>query len=378
MSKKDNISSFQIAHSKIWADGEKYFSLFEKHIPELEVGHKVLVYDISNLEFICKLMSLNKDAEFWIYGNQEVNEALRVLGFSFHEVAEDLESKTYNIPDMKFDCIIMNPPYERNLHLKILAEAITHLKDETSTCVNLSPVRWLQDPLAKYKKKSDYNKHEKTIRQNIADINVINKIEAQTYFPNTVMGADLAIYVCNKLGGFDCSTLINPIILKILNKQSSKIVFDNDCKDGIRVRFPIICNNGGSGTGRKIGMASFGKMLWFKDGMKDGKPWHDWYMHNQYTKTTDTIPYSVKFNSENEAINFCKQFDTSFCKVYTHWMKSDVHVTPDIVLWMGDAINPRTGKKGYEGEWTDSDFYTFFNITPDEQKIIESTMEKYK
>ena len=279
---------------------------------------------------------------------------------------------------MKFDCIIQNPPFKRNLHLKILAEAIKHLKDEKSVCVNLSPVRWLQDPLAKYKKKSDYNKHEKTIRQNIADINVINKIEAQTYFPNTVMGADLAIYVCNKLGGFDCSTLINPIILKILNKQSSKIVFDNDCKDGIRVRFPIICNNGGSGTGRKIGMASFGKMLWFKDGMKDGKPWHDWYMHNQYTKTTDTIPYSVKFNSENEAINFCKQFDTSFCKVYTHWMKSDVNVTPDIVLWMGDAINPRTGLKGYKGEWTDDDLVLYFNITPEEQKVIKETMDKYK
>ena len=146
MSKKDNISSFQIAHSKIWADGEKYFSLFEKHIPELKDGHRVLVYSIDNLNFVYKLMSLNANAEFWIYGSKDINESLRTIGMSFHEVAEDAESKTYNIPDMKFDCIVMNPPYERNLHLKILAEAITHLKDEKSTCVNLSPVRWLQDP----------------------------------------------------------------------------------------------------------------------------------------------------------------------------------------------------------------------------------------
>ena len=33
----------------------------------------------------------------------------------------------------------MNPPYERNLHLKILAEAIKHLKDEKSKCVCLHP-----------------------------------------------------------------------------------------------------------------------------------------------------------------------------------------------------------------------------------------------
>ena len=30
---------------------------------------------------------------------------------------------------MKFDCIIMNPPYKRNLHLKILDEAIKHLNE---------------------------------------------------------------------------------------------------------------------------------------------------------------------------------------------------------------------------------------------------------
>ena len=48
--------------------------------------------------------------------------------------------------------IIMNPPYNRNLHLKILQEAMKH-GDEI---VNLSPIRWLQDPLAEYKKNSDW------------------------------------------------------------------------------------------------------------------------------------------------------------------------------------------------------------------------------
>jgi hypothetical protein len=45
---------------------------------------------------------------------------------------------------------------------------------------------------------------------------------------------------------------------------------------------------------------------------------------------------------------------------------------------MGDCINPRTGLKGYESEWTDEDFYTYFNITKEEQELIEKTMEKYK
>jgi type I restriction-modification system DNA methylase subunit len=48
----------------------------------------------------------------------------------------------------KFDHIIMNPPYSRNLHLKILSNALDYSDD----IVNLSPVRWLQDPLAELKK----------------------------------------------------------------------------------------------------------------------------------------------------------------------------------------------------------------------------------
>ena len=307
---------------------------------------------------------------------------LKALGYKNVKVGDASNPKdwfldTYNIT-MKFDCIIMNPPYNRNLHLKILAEAITYLKDDNSKCVNLSPVRWLQDPLAKNKKKSDYHKFENTIRNKLSNIDVINKIDAQNCFNGTVFGADLGIYCCDIKGGFDCDKLINPILIKVINKQKTYIKFDSNKKNGIRVRFPIICNNGGSGSGRKIDMASFGKMLWFKNGLKDGKLWHDCYMHNQYTKTTDVIPYSVKFNSELEAQNFCNQFNTSFVKVYTHWMKSDVNVTPEIVLWVNDCINPRTKLKGYESEWTDDDFYKFFNITKEEQKIIEDTMAKYK
>ena len=56
----------------------------------------------------------------------------------------------------------------------------------------------------------------------------------------------------------------------------------------------------------------------------------------------------------------------------------DVNVHPEFLPWMGDSINPRTGKKGYESEWTNDDFVRYFNITPEEQKVIEETMEKYE
>ena len=48
---------------------------------------------------------------------------------------------------MKFDCIIQNPPYKRGLHLKILAEAIKHLKN-TGRIISLQPiVKWQESLL---------------------------------------------------------------------------------------------------------------------------------------------------------------------------------------------------------------------------------------
>ena len=58
-------------------------------------------------------------------------------------------------------------------------------------------------------------------------------------------------------------------------------------------------------------------------------------------------------------------------------MKTDLHFPLKYVPFMGDCINPRTGLKRYESEWTDEDFYDYFNITEEEQKEIAETMKPY-
>ena len=87
----------------------------------------------------------------------------------------------------------------------------------------------------------------------------------------------------------------------------------------------------------------------------------------------------ILIHNEKEAQNFIDTLtQTKFGRIYTHWMKRDVHVSPETVFWLGDAINPRTGLKGYTGEWTDDDLVLYFGITPEEQKVIEETIDKYK
>lgn len=106
--------------------------------------------------------------------------------------------------------IIMNPPYNGNLHLKILQEAMKH-GDEI---VNLSPIRWLQDPLAEYKKNTgggdkglDYN----LVKRHIESIDIIDSIIASNLF-GSLQAADLGIYHVTKDGGFDFSVFDNPLV----------------------------------------------------------------------------------------------------------------------------------------------------------------------
>ena len=129
---------------------------------------------------------------------------------------------------MKFDHIIMNPPYCRNLHLKILNEAINHSYD----IVNLSPIRWLQDPLAEYKKNSDFKKFE-NVRKHIESIEVISVHEATNSF-NAAIWTDLGVYHVTSTGGFDTHSLlkhlwfVNKVILKV--KDSVK---DHSTREGV-------------------------------------------------------------------------------------------------------------------------------------------------
>lgn len=381
MADKIDIPSFQIAASKMRADGNAYFKLFEKHVPRnLDMNSVVLLYKLDNLSCIYNIINMNSKTHYVVASNTAVNTALQVVLDKSIDV-KYIEELDFKKTDMKFDCIIMNPPYSRNLHIKILAEAIKHLKDEKSVCVNLSPVRWLQDPLAKYKKNCDLKRFEESVAKHIESLDIMSAQAAQNLF-SIVLGADLGVYACRAKQYEIKDYSIWPFKAAVLEYIiSHNPTYEQDKADGWRVRMPVM--TGASGRAHGCGdrpeiLSSFGKLLAFKDGKtEDGKWWYDCYKKNQNFKPTPTITRSIKFDSKAEAENFIKQFDTSFGKFVTDILTGYVGIGPECCLWMSDAINPRTGIKGYKGEWTDEDLVLYFGITPEEQKTIEKTIEKY-
>lgn len=400
----ENIDDIQIGLTKFRANSSKYFSLFDKHIPMFDdngKGRKILLLGLNNEGMMLKCCALNKESKYWVADQSILSETLPLVGPEYDFKFFDGNLELYNIIkncDMKFDCIIMNPPYEKNLHLKILAEAITHLKDDESICVNLSPVRWLQDPLAKYKKNSDYHRFEENISKHIESLNVIQSKDAQHMFDMNIF-TDIGIYAC-KLNcytikfdyqSFNRSNFANyeSIFLKLYSfvKDESNAIknyLQYNVNDGIRVVQSAITGQKGCQNCRNFYYFGIKPMIWV-DGVCDGKKYENVCGGIKRAKAKQAnkkieMPLTYKFNSIIEAKNFIQTYaDTSvfmtFCGIMT---KNDMHPQFKFLPWLGNVVNPRTGLKGYESEWTDDDLYKFFNITPDEQKIIEDTMAKYK
>ena len=366
----------KILKSKTLADGSKYFSLFEKHIPVLNAGNSVYLYMLGNLPCICEIIKKNPNAKYFIHDSDEVINAVQL-------VTDNIDiSKTVDVYDidMKFDCIIMNPPYQKNLHLKILAEAIKHLKDEKSICVNLSPILWLEDPHAHLKSKSNLFKFDTNIVHKCEQLDVVDKNTVNQLF-NIGLFANLGIYVCKmnakgidsknfwKRNFEDWEVELFDTVYALNAHIEDKC--ESNKRDGIRVPIAFIAGNRGT-------LPIYKDLAYVVDGMKNGKDWTKCKNNGGYEKEEGIpIPISIRFATETEAQNFYDSWKTTFCKWLSKRFLFDQNINLRFLPWLGDAINPRTGLKGYTGEWTDEDFYQFFNITPEEQKIIEDTMAKY-
>ena len=81
--------------------------------------------------------------------------------------------------------------------------------------------------------------------------------------------------------------------------------------------------------------------------------------------------YVLKPPTEKEIRNLFNTDSTKFVRFMGKFLQTDVHVYPKYFPYVGDCINPRTGLKGYLSDWTDEDFYNYYELTNEEISIIE-------
>ena len=242
---------------------------------------------------------------------------------------------------MNFDHIIMNPPYDKNLHLKILQEAMKHSDD----VVNLCPIRWLQDPLAEYKKNSDYKKFE-NIRKRIETLDVVEMKDACDMF-GALFNVNLGIYHITKNGswkGFEVKSLTKKIINKVLEGgglhpeiytgQANAVVIKKMTNPNRSTAYNLCSNAVG---------------------------------YKNKNSLEDKVQNCIVFDTPEEAENFRKMTET---RMYRFCVKTLIN-NENFMSYYKFFFNAPT----YTHPWTDEMLYEYFGLTEDEVNEIEQEIK---
>lgn len=253
------------------------------------------------------------------------------------------------IKELKTDMnVIMNPPYNKNLHLKILQEVMKYSDD----IVNLSPIRWLQDPLAEYKKNSDWKKFE-DVRKRIETLDVVSAAEAQQLF-GSGQYENSGIYKLTRVGG--ANILPKPFI--------SQGLFDKVNLPTYQGKYKSLYNAAQKPNFEK----PYVKMSYFH-GHVGSKDWFDVISPQKelaFSTNVSTGTFTVNFDTQEEAENFFDYCQTKFVKACNGNVKTNIR-------WPGYAIPIMPT---YTHPWTDKDLYDFFELTPEEVNIIENEIKE--
>ena len=297
---------------------------------------------------------------------------------------EWLNTIDWVVKNMKFDVAIMNPPYDGNLHLKIL-EKVIPIADKV---VNISPVSQLVNCVNTFKDgKNDTKKYFAGIGKHLKSCGKIFSIEeALQIFTGARITNPLAIQVyeisynsieeCERVNSHNG---MKAIVKKVYDYSHDVDNIENHLesnkKDGYRIKFGRI--GGGTWTAfRPHTLDAFKEVIY--DGLlTDGRPHWQMCSVNQYTKKTEELPESLPFTTKAEAQNFIDSYNTKFLKTCLGFLHVDMHIHPEYLPYMPDYTQP----------WTDKRFCEFFNITGyidnehaepnSEWETILNTMKEY-
>lgn len=284
----------------------------------------------------------------------------------------------------KFDCCIMNPPYDGSLQLKIL-EKVIPIADKV---ISISPVSQLVNCVNTFKAgKNDTKKYFAGIGKHLIECGKIFSIEeALNIFVDARISNPLAIQTyehahnsieeCERVNSHNgMKAIVKKVYDYSHNVDNIENHLESNKKDGYRIKFGRI--GGGTWTAFRPHTLDAFKEVVYNGLLADGRPHWQMCSVNQYTKKTEELPESLPFATKVEAQNFIDSYNTKFLKTCLGFLHVDMHIHPEYLPYMGDYTQP----------WDDKRFCEYFGITGyisdteaepnSEWEIILNTMKEY-
>ena len=307
-----------------------YLNVLLPKLGKIKKSDKILLSCLGNVKFY-KYM---KEHFTNVYIMDEINIRFRDYDISI----ENLRKLS-----MQFDKVIMNPPYDGNLHLKILEQVTKSCPDAEVVCIQ--PAKWILDPFINDSK----DKKFAYMIDKISKYEIIPNKEMNKYFKLSIGDGVITFFeknnTCNYKNDF---TEIAKKITSISNYAT--VLKNHSIKTDFFIplaKFRWTCGDEKCGMPYSLILNSSGKYA------KSGWTSH---LHDTYEL--------FYFNTQSEVDNLKLLFKNT--------------ILPKIIgkIFYGKRMPmrhiPLPGD--YTSLWTNERLYKYFNLTDDEIKYIEKVV----
>ena len=246
---------------------------------------------------------------------------------------------------MKFDAIIGNPPYSKNLHLKIINDCLEMLNISGYACF-IHPAGWLEDLIWDIKGTSTRAKYQNLVSK-ISNVEIYKEIDIRNYFSGAALHSDFLISIFNDTPCKNIDDLIfknydiaRSIVNKCVVSHKVKYMIESfDDSKKYKICIPYIHGH--------VNSVDFGETM-----SKD----------YETALGAENDEWVFSFDTEAERKNFFDSTHTTFHKNLHSLIKSGLHVNVNYLPFMED----------YSEKWDDERFCKFFKLNKKEKDFILS------